>query len=693
MRRVLVLSAILIALLAVLLGVSGSEKPAGATIVWEVSNIMAYQGAPICVASSGPISCNEVLQVGWPVQWSQPEISGLDVISASGFDGTSFVQFGAGACTAGEYWVSVPKPFPGCTTVSSGWVDTGNTFLYMGINPDSGPHDTGALDVLCPGSCAVPAFTPTPVGTSTPTRTSTATPTETPTVDPSHTATATPTNTPTLTPTPKACRVDAAASDLDGDGIIEFPGDDQDIFEAKYIGLSEGDVGYDSDLDFNCDQTLDGSDLLLMQDWSGTVFRMNCPVDPMDIFIVFDATCWTDEACSGLPHPNQALNDLEYLKQAAVTLINAIDPTHRIGVAVMRANGGALVHSLNNNHSGAVTAVNNLSASGTQINYASALAVARFNMLDPSTTKHVIFIGTYAPDAPTSVGSCPPPWTDPWDCAAVNEANLLEAAGINVISVLAASTVAGVPAAPSIALMADIASTGSVYTINLRDPDGSMVGLVQDINAYICDGTTPTATPTRTSTPMPTLPPGVGTSTPTPTATYSFGGFTPTPTWTPTITPTPVAWATVVAHKDTYVGRYNPSANHGGEPIFAVSYSNGLDEEVALIEFDLGPWSQNSASDIQTAILRIYAESGGGTITVYRMYRNDWTEMGATWTDTGESGSTWFQPGLQLGRDYGYSAVQSIAVSSPGWIVIDVTELVRETMMQNPTFFGAHIRR
>jgi len=486
--------------------------------------------------------------------------------------------------------------------------------------------------------------------------------------------------------------VDAQLTDLDGDGIIEYPGDDEDIFDATYSGKAQGEEGYDNNLDFNCDLIVDGDDKTLMQTWDGTIFEMTCPIDPVDIAIVLDASCWTDPACSGISHPNQPLSDLAYIKQAAIAMVNAIDPTHRIAVVAMRE-GAVFVQAFTNNHSAAIGAINAITASGNSIYYHTALDMMIYNFPGVNA-EHLIFVGVYAPTFPTTYPGCPGTWPTVAECAAAAAAATLQSMDVNVISVLAPSSVVGNPPAPSMALLTDMSTTGSVYTAALTNLDDTLEDVINDISAQICEGPTPTATPTLTPTAMPTFPPGGGTTpTATPTATAGWGYLPGTPTWTPTVTPTPVAWATVVASKDTYIGRYDQGADHGSEPIIAVAYTNGVEEEVSLIEFDLSHWWQNTGSDIQTAYLRVYAETGNGTISVWRMYRGDWEED-ANWiyADPG-SLNDWFYPGMQAGRDFGTPYVLQVPITSPGWITIDVTDLVRAAVTQDSFFFGANLRR
>ena len=169
----------------------------------------------------------------------------------------------------------------------------------------------------------------------------------------------------------------------------------------------------------------------------------------------------------------------------------------------------------------------------------------------------------------------------------------------------------------------------------------------------------------------------------TPGATPTPGGATPTPT--------PAAWTSITAHKDTYVDRYSPSTAHGTEPILVVAYTGTTDEKVTLIEFDMGPWSQNTPDDLQTAILRVYLEAGEGTVRVFRMLRKDWTED-ATWL-TRDGASAWNASGLQSGTDYSATGPVSVSLSAPGWYAIDVTDLVKDAMLHNPTYFGPSIRK
>jgi hypothetical protein len=156
-------------------------------------------------------------------------------------------------------------------------------------------------------------------------------------------------------------------------------------------------------------------------------------------------------------------------------------------------------------------------------------------------------------------------------------------------------------------------------------------------------------------------------------------------------TATPVAWADVGASEDTYVARYDPTADNSRADVLAVAYSGATSNESALLWFDLSPW-QPAPTDVQTALLRLYVTDGPGTVTVYRLLRLDWGEL-ANWTQTGVSGRVWAAPGLLAGSDY--TAVGSVSVvvgSSAGWITIDVTELVQDALVVNRGYWGAHLR-
>jgi hypothetical protein len=187
--------------------------------------------------------------------------------------------------------------------------------------------------------------------------------------------------------------------------------------------------------------------------------------------------------------------------------------------------------------------------------------------------------------------------------------------------------------------------------------------------------------PTKTPTSTPTYAPGG-----LPTATLIAGG--------PTYTPTPVAWTTVVADRDTFINRYDTSATSGALPYLAVAYTNVVgDERVSLIGFNLTQWPDNDGSDIRTAQLKIYAESGTGTIRVYRLFRSDWTQS-ATWLTTGVPQTSWFQPGMQYGRDYfTYTGIYEVPITGAGWVTIEITQLVRDALNVNPTYVGVNIRR
>jgi hypothetical protein len=197
-------------------------------------------------------------------------------------------------------------------------------------------------------------------------------------------------------------------------------------------------------------------------------------------------------------------------------MVNAIDPTHRIAVVEMRE-GASFVQAFTNNHSAAIGAINAITASGNSVYYHTALNMMISNF-PGSSAEHLIFIGVYAPTYPTTYAGCPGTWPTVAECAAAAAAATLQGMDVNVISVLAPSSVVGNPPAPSIALLTDMSTTGSVYTTVLTNLDDTLVGVINDISAQICEGPTPTATPTLTPTAMPTFPPGSTlTATPTPT--------------------------------------------------------------------------------------------------------------------------------------------------------------------------------
>lgn len=717
------------------------------------------QVSPACMIIGGPITCNGEIQPEWRVSLSQRDTT-FWVSTTTNWQGIGASLISDAACSMASEWdVIVPKPAALCYTESAGWRERGDTFVYtekLSLE-EASALDTGALEIICPGACTNPFPTPTPAGTSTPTftptRTSTPTPTRTttptgvlpstptPTKTPTGSATATPTVTPTATETPKPCAPDARYADLDDDGIIEAFGDDGLTFSENYDGLSEGNNGYDANLDFNCDLDLDGDDLGLIKGWDGTIIDITCVTDPMTIYIIADATCWIDNTCSGLPiTPGNPGSDIEMMRNYLRDMVTSIDARHPVGLLVAKNNTVVLGVGATTNRSLVVNAINTTMSkgAGSQINYRDA--VAAVNAYFGSTgARHLIFVGSFAPSAPTTFAGCPTtPFPSTPECAAIAAASTLKARGINVVSVLAQSSTVGAPATAPVTFMSGMSSSGGVYfaPINGAFTGGVYREVINSINAAICDPSTPTPTNTAipatpdprvttvltpgtafpTATRTPTLVPGAtatrtptatatstratspsvtpATSTPTYTPTTAPGFPTPTPTRTPTRTPTPIAWATVVADRDTYISRYDPSATAGSAPVLYVTYSNYVgDEQVSLIGFNLSQWGTNTRDDIQTAQLKLYIEAGVGRITIFRLHRDDWTAA-ATWTQTGRPGSSWFQPGMQLGRDYvTYTGISETTVSGPGWITVDVTQLVRDAIHINPTYVGVNIRR
>lgn len=722
-----------------------------------------YFDAPLCMVIAGPITCNGEAQQDWRIRFSERAEAGVEITSFSTWEGRVGTLISEPVCKhQSEFDVIVPKPEPRCSTTSVGWRERDNDFVSTGLLSDESGSgfSAGGLEIICPNTCDGGMPTATPAGTATltatPTRTATPTPTATagasptPTDTPAGTATHTPTVTPTPTETPKPCIPDMRYADLDGDGLIEAPGDDGLEFSEEYLGFSEGDEEFDLLLDFNCDLNLTTDDLDIIEDLDGTVIDITCPVTPMDIYIIADATCWIDNNCSGQPiPPGQRGTDISILRASIVSMINSIDARHRVGVLLAKNNTVSLVIGATTNHSNVINALTNAMASGAGlgINYRDPLAAVN-NYYTAGNSNHLIFIAPFAPTLPLTFAGCPSvgfPSTP--ECAAVAAATTLKSGSkeVNIVSVLAQSATSGSPVAAPIPFMSAVSSTGNVYSAPISGSDTMLRQVINDINAAVCDpnatatptatptatsfispkqtvivatptavGTatrtptpvatdppggspipshTPTRTPTRTPTPMPTAP-GAPTSTPTSTPTTAPGAPTPTPIPTATQTPTPVAWATVVADRDTFINRYEPNTTSGALPYLAVAYTNVVgDERVSLIGFNLTQWPNNDGDDIQTAQLKLYAESGTGVIRVYRLFRSDWTQS-ATWLDTGVPGTSWFQPGMQYGRDYfTYTGIYEVPVTGTGWVTIEITQLVRDALNVNPTYVGVNIRR
>lgn len=730
MRRIIPLVLATLASALLLISVRGDQ-----------SALAQYSGQE-CVVVVGPITCNGVPQSNWRVGFYE-SITPFYTTSYSSWEGYAGVQLGKPLCeSVTNYQVMVSKPEPRCTTSSAGWFDRGDHFALLGAEHGDAPFP---IDIVCPNTCGGYALsqpyqpTTAPIENATPTRTPTrtSTVTSTPTAGPTHTPTPTATGSPPPTPPPTstpyptlpACMPDMRYADLDRDGILEFPGDDEVILSESYDGHSVGESGFDLRLDFDCDLRLNASDKAIMQGYDGAVVDMTCPVNPMRIYIVADQSCYIDSNCSGnLPPPSQQLRDIDYIRDTIIAMIDSIDARHEIGVATISNNTWRLIYGHTTNHSALRQAVIDRmqSGAGTTMDTQVLGGVLPYLKSYTAGSKAVIFISTFAPNAPVVFSGCPSmQWPDVIECAAVTRAETLKVTGgVNFVSALAQSSTQYAPVPPHMELLQAMSSNGNVYAVPINAAPSALLQVINDINAAACvpNATatpTPTSTATRppqtstpvTGTPVFTVTPGTNTPTPTrtptrdpagptntptatPTRTTAPGVNTPTPTPTPTRTPTPVAWATVVANRDTYIGRYDPNATAGSAPVLRVSYTNSVgDEQVSLIGFNTSQWPNNRREDIRTALLKLYVEQGAGTIRVYRLHRIDWTEA-ATWYHTGTPGGEWFRPGMQITRDYlPYEGIYEVSVSGPGWITIEVTGLVRDALSVDPTYIGVNIRR
>lgn len=719
MRRLLWIAAGVAILLGIVLVFFATQRP----LPTGADMVVAAQPPINCEISVGPVTCNEVVQQGASITFLNPDAGGLYITSLTNYAGTAGITLADPACGSATMWSQIPKPAPGCYIVDSAWDDSDpSVFVFSDLKEIP---DTGAVEIVCPEMCSIPQPTAVMTGTATPTVTPTRTPTPTPTVNPSD-PTNTPTSTPTATPTgsitatptptrtatrtPVTCQPDFRGADLDGDGLLEFPGDDQGIFDAEFSGIGEGAEEFDRALDANCDGSLGSSDKAIFETWDNTIYDVSCDALPRDIYIIFDATCWTDPACSGvaLP-PGQTQSDFDLTKTAVTAMVNAIDPSHRVGLIVMRAGQGQMRQVLTHDHSRVLNAINLTTANDWPINYSAALFQAKLNFPHTADAEYVLFVSIIEPGSPATYAGCPTgSWPGVPECAAISEITQMEASGVEIITVLANSSVPvaplpnGYPRKPSLEFLRDMATDNSVYIAPMSYLTQYLDGIVWDMQAQICapdDPTptpTPTATATRTPTPIPTStaapPQPTSTPTPTPTPTNPSGVPTSTPTPTPTQTPTAVAWATVVAEKDTYLGKWAPAQTHGSENVIAVAYTNQVSEQVSLIQFDLSPWGSLYPEDITTAYLRVYLESGAGKISVYRILK-EWDEDAANWT-VAEPGYDWSIPGMGAGEDYStVNGVVGVTISSAGWYTIDVTRMVRDVVSYRQGFIGTTIRR
>jgi hypothetical protein len=209
---------------------------------------------------------------------------------------------------------------------------------------------------------------------------------------------------------------------------------------------------------------------------------------------------------------------------------------------------------------------------------------------------------------------------------------------------------------------------------NNNDPNEND-GRVWEINIAGSGTSTPTFTPTKTSTPTQTFTPSLtststNTSTPTSTATQ---GPSPTPTntplptmtFTPTNTPLPTATPTATAeggvpqtfitNADSYVKDNTPTKNFGDRTPLWVDFGPNNEAYIRFTASGLG-------GSIQSAVLRVYAESATGNGPAVYAVGNTWTESGITWNT---------KPAIISGL-----LDEVLAVSRDTWIEYDVTSFV-----------------
>ncbi len=213
---------------------------------------------------------------------------------------------------------------------------------------------------------------------------------------------------------------------------------------------------------------------------------------------------------------------------------------------------------------------------------------------------------------------------------------------------------------------------------------------------------TPTPTPTFTATPTATPTPPV---TPTP---------TPTPTWTPTPTPVvppgtpPPDAVTVVLQEgrdgytgveDTFLDRANPNTNYGTD-ITLKLWSKDNVRVNTLLRFDLSPIPPGKVA--YRALLHLYVNyyysryKHTAYIRPHRLLR-PWQELEATWLQAA-NGATWAAPGAeQPSVDYDPVYTDEVAVSSafennPGWVTLDVTDIVNYWLQHPGSNYGFLLR-
>ena len=215
-----------------------------------------------------------------------------------------------------------------------------------------------------------------------------------------------------------------------------------------------------------------------------------------------------------------------------------------------------------------------------------------------------------------------------------------------------------------------------------------------------CPTPTPTPTPTNTFTPTPTP-----TSTPTPVATP-----TPTATPTPVVTPStpPPDAVTIVLQEgrdgytgvaDTFIERGNKDANHGSD-ITLKLWSKENSRVNTLIRFDLSPVPAGKAAYRATLHLYVnYYYSRFDHTAYIRPYRllKPWRELEATWNQAA-NGAPWGLPGASYaGVDYYalYSSSVPVGASyknNPGWVEVDVTDLVNYWLQHPDQNYGFLLR-
>ena len=199
-------------------------------------------------------------------------------------------------------------------------------------------------------------------------------------------------------------------------------------------------------------------------------------------------------------------------------------------------------------------------------------------------------------------------------------------------------------------------------------------------------------------------PPG---ATPEPTATP---GKTPSPTPAPTASPAPgiMTFQHGVAPDPYYVGASdsilaadgNENANLGGYDTLEVFYQGREEARRSLLRWDISALPPSAA--VRSARVELYRHGGDAAgempVALYRLTR-DWAEGsgddfwpgswyvpdGATW-GTSDGSATWQSPGgdYDAATDYGFGPNGIIARTTlpagmePGWLRLDVTEVVRD---------------